>query len=285
MSQDKMIIVSPLFQMMAGMMASQTDKNLTNAQTEDICKDMNAEGVKKEKSSVRKSNKQKGKDSEVFAFKTKEEVALMIRTFDKHIETAASKEQLKIAKRNKLLFLIGINVGIRGSDLCTLKWCDFLDKDGTFKESYRFQPKKTRHSNNGTGKWVRLFYNKTVQRAVLDYIADYPIDNMNDYVFFSRKGDKPISRSSIGRIIKDTAAECNIKQNINSHSLRKTWAYHVWHDAEDKRKALVILQHIFNHSSQGMTMKYIGILDDDAKDVFDSLELGCDLIDDCGQDS
>ena len=69
-----------------------------------------------------------------------------------------------------------------------------------------------------------------------------------------------------------------IEQNICSHSLRKTFGYHVWHNAEDKEKSLIILQTIFNHSSPMMTKKYIGLRDEEVSDVFNSLDLGLDYI-------
>lgn len=219
------------------------------------------------------SNKIKGKDSEVFAFKTKEEISLMLSVFDKHIQDASTELRRKIAWRNKLLFLIGINVGVRGSDLCQLKWKDFFYDNMEFKDTYRFQPQKTKNQ----GKFVRLYYNNTVKGVISEYVKQFPIDDLEDYIFFSQK-EPYISRMSAGRIIKDAADECDLKQNINSHSFRKTWAYHVWHEAEDKQKALVLLQFCFNHSSTVTTMKYIGILDDDIKEVYNGIELGFDSI-------
>ena len=101
---------------------------------------------------------------------------------------------------------------------------------------------------------------------------------MNDYLFASRKGDEPIVVQSLCRIIKDTAIEAGIKQNIGSHSLRKTWGFWCFHEAEDKNKALVILQRCFNHSSTQVTMKYIGLMDDEISDMYNSIELGFDMI-------
>ena len=83
---------------------------------------------------------------------------------------------------------------------------------------------------------------------------------------------------SLWRIIKETADEAGIKQNIGSHSLRKTFGFWCWHQAEDKNKALVILQQIFNHSTTQVTSRYIGILDDELEDMFHSIDLGLDNI-------
>lgn len=225
-----------------------------------------------------KSNKIAGKDSEVYAFRSKEEISAMLNVFDKHIEEAANEDQRKSACRNKLLFLIGINIGIRASDLRTLKWSFFFDKDndGTlkFKSFYVLQPMKQRKQK----KFVKLFFNQTIQTAINNYIVEYPIDNLDDYLFLSRQGNEPITVQSLWNIVKHTATEAGIKQNIGSHSLRKSFGFWCWHQAEDKNKALVILQQIFNHSSTQTTAKYIGILDDEIEDMFNSIDLGLDMI-------
>jgi len=223
-------------------------------------------------------NKQAGKDSEVYAFKTEDEIAAMISVLDKHINEATNDCQRQIASRNKLLFVIGMNIGIRGSDLRTLKWNFFFDenKDGSleFKDFYVLQPIKQRKQ----GKFVKLYFNQAVKVAINNYTDEYPIEELEDYLFQSRKGNEPITVSGLWDIIKKTALEAGIKQNIGSHSLRKTFGFWCWHEAEDKNKALVILQQIFNHSSTQTTAKYIGILDDEVEDMFNSIELGLSFI-------
>lgn len=219
-----------------------------------------------------------GKDTEVYAFRTKEEIATMINVLDKHINEAENDNQRQIAYRNKMLFIIGINVGIRGSDLRTLQWSFFFDKqedgDLNFKTFYTLQPLKQRKQK----KYVKLFFNQAVKQVIENYVSEYPIENLDDYLFASRKGDKPVTVKTLWRIIKETANEAGIEQNIGSHSLRKTFGFWCWHEAEDKNKALVVLQQIFNHSSTNVTSKYIGILDDEMKDMFNSIELGLDMI-------
>lgn len=222
----------------------------------------------------RRTNKVAGVSSEVYPFNTKEEIKAMIDVFNKHINEAPDNNKRQIACRNKMLFLIGINLGIRASDLCGLNYNFFMNNDGTFKEYYSLQPKKTKK----TGKYVKLFFNETVKKAITDYIEEYPIQDMNEYLFKSRKGNSHITEICLGRIIKDTAKEVGIEKNICSHSLRKTFGFWVWHNAEDKNKALVILQKIFNHSDTSMTAKYIGITNSEISDVFNSLDLGLDYI-------
>lgn len=222
----------------------------------------------------RHCNKVAGVSSEVYAFTSEEEIKAMIDVFDKRIEEAPDENKRMIASRNKMMFLIGINLGIRASDLCGLKYNFFMNNDGSFKEYYSLKPKKTRKTN----KFVKLYFNQTVVKAVTNYIEQYPLEDIDEYLFKSRKGDGHITEISLGRIIKDAAEECGIDKNICSHSLRKTFGFWAYHNAEDKNNALIILQKIFNHSSPAMTSKYIGLTDNEMSDVFNELNLGIDFI-------
>ena len=226
--------------------------------------------------SKRHPNKVAGVSSEVYPFTTKEEIKAMIEVFDNRIDQADGYIQRQIARRDKMMFLIGINIGLRSSDLCNIKWNFFFNDDMTFRKFYKIQPKKTKK----TGKFVTLYFNETIKKAVENYIEYYPVEDINDYVFKSRKGDSHITEIHLGKVVKDAAKEIGVERNINSHSLRKTFGYHIWHNAEDKEKAIVMLMAIFNHSSVAITKKYIGILDGEIEDVFNGLNIGLEYLDD-----
>lgn len=219
-----------------------------------------------------------GKKCEVYAFRTDEEIKAMIDVYDKHIKEAADGTPKMIACRNKMLFIIGINIGVRASDLRLLTWDFFFDKgiDGNlrFRKSYSLRPKKTQK----TGKYVNLYFNDTVKKIINWYIEQYPIENINDYVFKSRKGNGPITVRAMWDVIKSVAKEAGIEQNIGSHSMRKSWSRRLYDNAKDKSQALVLLQTILNHSSASVTLKYIGILNDEIEEAFDGVNLGFDFI-------
>lgn len=219
-----------------------------------------------------------GKKCEVYAFRTDEEIKAMLDVYDKHIEEAANGTPKKFARRNKMLFVIGINIGVRASDLRLLTWDFFFEKniDGNlnFRKSYSLRPKKT----SKTGKYVNLYFNDTVKKIISWYIDMYPIEDIKGYVFESRKGNEPITVKSMWRVIKETAKEAGIKQNIGSHSMRKSWSRRLYDNAKDKSQAVVLLQTILNHSSASVTLKYIGILNDEIEEAFDGVNLGFDFI-------
>ena len=222
-----------------------------------------------------RSNKVAGVSTEVYPFTSEVEIKAMVDVFNKRIDEAPDNDKKWIAARNKMLFLIGINLGIRASDLCGLKYSFFMNDDGTFKDCYSLQPKKTKK----TKKYVKLYFNETVKKAITEYLNDYPVENIDEYLFKSREGDSHITSIHLGKVIKDAAKDAGIEKNICSHTLRKTFGYHIWHNAEDKEKALVMLMAIFNHSSVATTKKYIGLMDEEIEDVFNSLNLGLDFLD------
>lgn len=221
----------------------------------------------------RHSNRVSGVSSTVYPFNL-EEIKSIIIVLNKRIEEATNENQKQIANRNKLLFLIGVNVGLRASDLMQLRWSYFYKEDMTFKEFYVLQPKKQKK----TGKFVKIFFNQTVKKAIENYVNDYPIESLDDYLFKSRKGDNPITERGLWKIIVDVSADAGIEKNVGSHSLRKTWARNIYDKAEDKGGALVMLQECLKHSDSLTTLRYIAIMDEEKKDMYESIELGLDLI-------
>ena len=47
----------------------------------------------------------------------------------------------------------------------------------------------------------------------------------DDYLFKSKRTNKPISRIQAYRILKEAAAACGLEE-IGTHTLRKTFGYH-----------------------------------------------------------
>lgn len=73
----------------------------------------------------------------------------------------------------------------------------------------------------------------------------------------------------IGLVIKDEN-ENIISGEIGTHSLRKTFGYHAYNDGV----SLELLMQIFNHSSRRETLPYIGITEDEKKEVYLRSNLG-----------
>jgi len=245
---------------------------------------MNAEKVmypekfKKNKSNNSKirvvKSPQKGNSNLVYALRTEKEISRMLSYFDKRIENAETPTNGRVARRDKALFVCGINIGIRGSDISALKWGDVFDSNWEYKKEQRIKPYKTRK----TGKYVDIIYNEAFMSALNEY-RDFlslnckEILNLDEYIFLSKKGEN-ITRKTIGNIIKKAGEESGIRQNLSSHSLRKTFAFWCYKKATDKSHALTMLQYVLGHSKITDTLKYIGLTLEDEKEMYNSLNIG-----------
>ncbi|MDP4549836.1 tyrosine-type recombinase/integrase [Alkalihalobacillus macyae] len=147
--------------------------------------------------------------------------------------------------RDKMLFIFGINTGLRISDILKLKVRDVRNK-----VSLTLQETKTSKSKI-------VYFNDNVKEAVKTLM---PSDaNDDDYVFKSRKGNnKPLTRVQAYNILNGAAERVGIDQPIGCHTLRKTFGYWQYKNNND----ISLLMAIFNHSSASVTLKYIGITED-----------------------
>ena len=156
--------------------------------------------------------------------------------------------------RDLLLWTLGINNGLRASDLVAIKVAQVQDlKPG---EVLNIVESKT-------GKDNVLVINKPVYKALQGFLEVVQPDPQ-EYLFQSRKGGY-ISSQSVGRLVKTWCKDINLKGNYGAHTLRKTWGYH---QRINHGVGFEILCKRYNHSSPSITMGYLGI---ESKEVHDIL--------------
>ncbi|CQR47555.1 Tyrosine recombinase XerD [Paraliobacillus sp. PM-2] len=161
---------------------------------------------------------------------------------DKYLIEAMKQELRKVSYRNYFLFVMGINTGLRISDLLPLRV-------GDVKGQTHIVIKETK-----TRKMKRFLINLELRNLIYDYTMNM---RMEDYLFPSHKTDLPIKRVQAYKILNEAAENVGI-HDFGTHSLRKTFGF--WHYTMHKNVAL--LQDIFNHSSPDITLRYIGINQD-----------------------
>lgn len=173
----------------------------------------------------------------------------------------------KKSDRDYTLFVLGINVGLRASDLLKLKVKDIYNDNGTVKNELTVREKKT-------DKQRELFINESAAAALNSYYKNALFNSKEDYLFQSRKGDNtPIEVRSLNRLVKSWCLECNLKGNYGTHSLRKTFGYFLYSNNAANPYILPYLMRIFNHSSQSVTLRYIGIEKEDINALYSDLNL------------
>ena len=144
--------------------------------------------------------------------------------------------------RNYFLFVLGINVGFRISDLLNLPISSLTGTHISITE------KKT-------GKSKRFFINPQLRIEIDEYIKG---KSAEEFLFPSRKGNRPITKIQAYNILNEAGTAAGL-ESIGTHTLRKTFGY--WHYKQFKDVA--VLQKLFNHSSPSVTLRYIGIDQDE----------------------
>ncbi|MBS4191759.1 tyrosine-type recombinase/integrase [Bacillus sp. FJAT-49705] len=146
-------------------------------------------------------------------------------------------------ERNYILFLLGINTGLRIKDILKLRVSDVEGWSIFLKEGK-------------TGKLTEIHMPNELKRALRSYIKG---KDKNEYLFKSREGkNKPITVSMAYVIMKNIEEEFGLER-IGCHSLRKTYGYHHYKQFND----VVALMEHFNHSDPKITLIYIGMKQDE----------------------
>lgn len=157
--------------------------------------------------------------------------------------------------RDWLLFTLGINSGLRISDLLKLNIEDVNGKD---RISLREQK---------TGKAKDFPLSEVCKKAIAEYLKETGF--VAGALFPSRKGGQPISRVQAYRILSDAAGHVGITDAVGTHTLRKTFGYHAYQSGVD----ITRIQKLLNHSAPCITLSYIGITKEELDAVYISLNL------------
>ncbi len=175
----------------------------------------------------------------------------------------AMKRYLKgKSTRDYLLFVAGISSALRVSDLLNLRLSDVWDGRNVVKYITLKEQK--------TGKRKQFAISKNFEKAICEFVKEYRLSDPKQFLFLSRQGDnQPISRSQAFRIIKEAANAVGIEENIGTHSLRKTWGYWAYREGYD----ITLISAIFNHTSEAVTRRYIGVTQDDINQAYINLNL------------
>ena len=153
-----------------------------------------------------------------------------------------------------LMWMFGVYTAFRISDILR-----FRVRDVKNKRSIKLREKKT-------GNERKFIINKRLYRAIEHYIQDKPD---YEYLFKSRQGEnKPISRQQAYNIIREAAGKFGV-EHVGTHTMRKTFGYHVY----QKTKDAAMLMKIYNHSDIHITLRYIGIEQDYIDDTMAAFDI------------
>lgn len=180
----------------------------------------------------------------------------------KHIaEPIKSKKDIKAVEqylkehneRDYVLWVLGVNSGLRVSDIVGLNVSDVVDKTHITIIEKKTQKRKS------------FYINDKLKRVLKHFIKDRDFD---EPLFLGRQG-KRLNQRQVYRFLIATCQALGIKAKVSTHTMRRTFGYHHYQQYKDA----VILQKIFNHSSQRITLMYIGVEQDEIDLSYKNFEL------------
>lgn len=180
--------------------------------------------------------------------------------------------------RDNMLFIVGINFGLRASDLRLLRFSNLINDNLTFKNSFPVLEKKTKNTRKKKkNRYITI--NSAVIEAVTLYLENTPGVCLSDYLFRSRSNNgssenKPISLQAINQILYGIADELSLSTKMSSHTLRKTFCYHQMLMSNNDPRKLMLLSKMLGHSSVSITLDYIGLTGEEMEEAYRNLNLG-----------
>ena len=167
-----------------------------------------------------------------------------------HKDIIAMANWLYEHKDNKyvLAFTLGINLGLRANELLDLKMNQVFSPDGSVRliEDEEDTSDGIDIYQSKTKKHRTVFLNAACKDA-LEWA--FPIKgaylHSEGYLFPSREGGA-IQVGTFRKVLKEAAAACGLKQNIGTHTCRKTWGWHQYkYNSEKANLDITMLQRAF----------------------------------------
>lgn len=180
--------------------------------------------------------------------------------------------------RDNMLFIVGINFGLRASDLRMLRFTNLITDGCSFRDSFPVFEKKTRNTRKRKkNRYITI--NNAVIEAVTLFLEHTPGVTLSDYMFRSESNNggalnEPLSVRSIDRILKGIARDVGLDIRMSTHTLRKTFCYWMMVKGNNDPRRLLLLQKMLNHSSPAQTLDYIGITCEEIDAAYRKLDLG-----------
>jgi|TARA_B100000315_G_C14574955_1_gene587434 integrase len=163
--------------------------------------------------------------------------------------------------RNALLFRMGCNTILRIGDLLRIQYQDIFSANGDYRHYLLVKEAKN-------GKMKKVPLNSKIRSLITEYVQHYELDS-DDWLFFSyRNPSNPLDRVTAWKQMKQAANDIGI-EGFGTHTMRKTLAYHVY----KKTKNLALVMTMLNHSRPSITMRYLGIVQDEIDAAYSSFEL------------
>ncbi len=170
----------------------------------------------------------------------------------------------QFGRRNYTIFQVGKATLLRVSDLLALRRNEIFDDDGSIKKTAYIRDKKTNKPNT--------LYLKPVKQDLQDYYAWLQKNNIRSEWLFpsTTHHDRHITEKQFYKIMAKVGDLLGINY-LGTHTMRKTGAYRVYTQSNYN---IGLVMTLLNHSSEAMTLKYLGLDQVSREKMLDQIDFG-----------
>lgn len=182
-------------------------------------------------------------------------------------------KRLELEKKYKLelYFTFSVASALRVVDVLSTKWQDILEKDESGNMSLKRRFIKVEQK---TGKSRTINFSQSVSDRIEFLYIKLKSPDLNNFIFVNRWGKEPMTKQYINQELKRIRDRYDLPiKNFSSHSFRKTFGRHFYESQGKTSASLILLMHVFNHSSLQMTKVYLGISEDEIAEVYENFEI------------
>ena len=170
----------------------------------------------------------------------------------------------QFGRRNYTIFQVGKATLLRVSDVLALRHNEIFDDDGSIKKTAYIRDKKTNKPNT--------LYLKPVKQDLQDYYAWLQKNNIRSEWLFpsTTHHDRHITEKQFYKIMAKVGDLLGINY-LGTHTMRKTGAYRVYTQSNYN---IGLVMTLLNHSSEAMTLKYLGLDQVSREKMLDQIDFG-----------
>jgi len=170
----------------------------------------------------------------------------------------------RAGRRNYTVFQVGKATLLRVSDVMKLRWVDVFNENGTVRQNAFIHDQKTGKAN--------LLYLKPVQTDLLAYQAWLQENHLvSAWLFPSLQNpERHISEKQFYKVMSKVGDLLGINY-LGTHTMRKTGAYRVYTQSNYN---IGLVMHLLNHSSEAMTLAYLGLDQASQETMLDQIDFG-----------
>lgn len=162
---------------------------------------------------------------------------------DESMVREVKKAARQIGLRAYLMVLLGLNTGLRISDLLEVTAGEIRTRGYIVRREKK------------TGKQTEIRMNPAVVAEIRRLTSDYADDMPLVYSTSVKRRGKSVTRETAYNWVRKACRMAGMREPVGCHTLRKTYGYHYYLQYRD----IVTLMLHFNHSSERVTLRYIGI--------------------------